>query len=314
MIYLFYSFIYLSIYSIYLLYVILHPFIHLCYSFTYSHNFNFFSDEMGLGKSLQALVTIALITLENKVERKRNNKENIRNDDANIILSRNISEAERNENEIKLNTKTVAKATRNKKRNMKDIEKTNYNEINNYHNISLVVCPASLTSHWKEEIMKFFPFGRILIPKLYHQNVNVNYKTDKKDKKEQKNKKVVDDNNKDNNDNHDNDNDNNDNDKNDNENENENDNENKMSKVDKEDKYYANVIIIASYDSVRRNKDNYFTNQVIDYIHKRFFFSMFLFIFYSHFHFQILIFIICLFIHITFSLSILEFIFEYLTS
>ena len=68
MIYLFYSFIYLSIYSIYLLYLFLHPFIHLCYLLTYSHNFTFFSDEMGLGKSLQALVTIALITLENKVK------------------------------------------------------------------------------------------------------------------------------------------------------------------------------------------------------------------------------------------------------
>ena len=75
-----------------------------------------------------------------------------------------------------------------------------------------------------------------------------------------------------------NNNDNNDNNKSDSRNDDENENNNNDNKND------VNTIIIASYDTVRRNKNNYFTNQVEFEIISIGFFFNFMLILPSFFH------------------------------
>ena len=87
-----------------------------------------YSDEMGLGKSLQALVTIAIITLEKKSEFHKNNKKNHEN--------KKIEKIDRRENyQVRENSNNFSK------NNSKKIEiegNCSQKKLNNFNVISLV--------------------------------------------------------------------------------------------------------------------------------------------------------------------------------
>ena len=177
---------------------------------------------MGLGKSLQALVTISIITLEKITEFHKEKKITFGNE----IIEKNNTKGNSN-NFDKNNLETLQN---------KEIYRKN--EIKEFRGMSLVVCPASLTLHWNNEILKFFPSGQILAPKLFNSNFDF-FSNEKISVKNIKKKKISCNNNNI-------------------------DNDDESVKND-EIKNDVNTIIIASYDAVRRNKNNYFTNQVREF-------------------------------------------------
>ena len=187
---------------------------------------------MGLGKSLQALITISLVHSELKAEREENGAE----------INQNTPKSSEHRNVNKEKSAGKLKNSRgNSKKEIRDDEKMSEKCGSVLHGEktlgrSLVICPASLTLHWKEEIIKFFPFGDLLIPELYGSSdgVDVKKKINVSDRRIDKNK-------------------------NKNKNKNENKNETESEKGTDSG---VGVVEIASYDSVRRNKNNYFTNQV----------------------------------------------------
>ena len=193
---------------------------------------------MGLGKTLQSLITVALITLE-------------------LSVMKDSVQQNSKSNQINNNNK------------INNENKTN-NDINSISSVtggrSLVICPASLALHWEGEIKKFFPYGNLLISELYNSNTNNNTGS---------NSGNNDGNNSGNNDGN-------------NSSKYSNDNNNKHN-INKNDKMCLesdpsssvspSVVVVASYDSVRKNNNNYFTNQVrfISYVYFISCFLVFLF-------------------------------------
>ena len=197
---------------------------------------------MGLGKTLQSLITVALISLELSIiedNTQRNNEINkIDNSDNNDNIKNNITTTKINK------TKTNYKNDINgKKKNTKNENVTN----SLLGGRSLVICPASLTLHWESEVKKFFPYKNLLIPQLYNGNCDDNSDNNR------------------NSSNNDNNNNNNHNKKeelnNRNVNNNKNKNDNSM-ELDPSSSFSPCTVIVASYDSVRKNNLNFFTDQV----------------------------------------------------
>ena len=201
----------------------------------------FLPDDMGLGKSLQALITISLVHSELKAEREEIGAET--NDNRQKLSTDIIVDK-------KMSVKTLKKSKINSKKGTLD----NKMKFENWGSIlkvektlgrSLVICPASLTLHWKEEVLKFFPYGDLLVPELYSSTDSADVKKrnttsdNHLDKNKSRNGGV----------------------KNKNKNINSSENENESEYVESADRGIG-VVQIASYDSVRRNKNNYFTNQV----------------------------------------------------
>ena len=199
---------------------------------------------MGLGKTLQSLITAALICLELSIIEDNSQRNN------------EVNKIDRLENNRICSDITTAKVNKTKKNDKNDRsqnkKKTKNENVTNSlpGGRSLVICPASLTLHWDSEIKKFFPYNNLLISQLYSGNYDSNSN--------------------DINNNNDNDNDNNsNNNKNNrknsnidnNKNVNSNRNDNSM-ESDPSSSFSPCTVIVASYDSVRKNNLNFFTDQV----------------------------------------------------
>lgn len=187
---------------------------------------------MGLGKTLQSLITVALISLELSIIEDNTQRNNEVNKIDNVD-----NKNTKNNNKTKKNDKS-GKNKNTKNENVK-------NRLPGGR--SLVICPASLTLHWESEIKKFFPYKNLLIPQLYNGNYDNNSDNNRNSR---------------NNDNEDNNNHNKKeeiNSKNVNNSKNKNDN---SMELDPRSSFSPCTVIVASYDSVRKNNLNYFTDQV----------------------------------------------------
>lgn len=195
---------------------------------------------MGLGKTLQSLITVALISLELSIIEDNSQ----RNTEITEINNLDNNDMKNNITSIKTN-----KTKKNGKNGIKGKDKNtkNGNVTNSLlGGRSLVISPASLTLHWESEIMKFFPYKNLLIPQLYSGN-------DDNDNSNNNNNSRNNNNNKNNYNN----------DYNDNDNKNVNDSKNNSSmESDPSSSFSPCAVIVASYDSVRKNNGNYFTDQV----------------------------------------------------
>jgi SNF2 family DNA or RNA helicase len=188
---------------------------------------------MGLGKTLQSLITVALITLELAVMKdsvQQNNRTNQINNENN----------KNNKNDVSTNMKNNTNDA-NDAKNTKNTKNVN-NTINGENPVnsvivgrSLVICPASLALHWEGEIKKFFPYGNLLISELYTNNGSSSASNDGNNSSNYSN---------------------------DNNNKNNNKNSKNSLESDPSSSFSPSVVVVASYDSVRKNHNNYFTNQV----------------------------------------------------
>ena len=221
---------------------------------------------MGLGKTLQSLITVALITLELSVMKdsvQQNNKttqidnENDIND-INDVSTNMKNNGKKNTKKTK-KTKITKNVNNSNNANNANNANNSKNDVNSINSVtvgrSLVICPASLALHWEGEIKKFFPYANLLISELYtnnNNNINNNGSNDGSSSSMYINNK------------------------------NDNNNNNKIClESDSSSSFSPSVVVVASYDSVRKNNNNYFTNQVsfISQLHFISCFLTFLFLF-----------------------------------
>ncbi len=119
------------------------------------------ADDMGLGKTLQILSFM----ISEMIKRMSSNSMNQTNSNASV-------------NQADSSNRFIEREVTKDKYGYKDKEKDYCNNNNDFAIYSLIICPSSLTTHWKDEITKYFStyFGKEIHCNIYNNKTKEVFK------------------------------------------------------------------------------------------------------------------------------------------